>query len=150
MNYLHWRCHLSFLDVSPQIMPAKKAWETRLNFPGRLMWVERGVWNNIKRTRKRTRYDTHLSDRDSFLLEQFFTNKIAYILLRFPQLTTVRWATKRKLGLRYTRMLFGRTGGKVVRSNAVKLSVSLRENTALLASVWVKNAGWSQAYAICS
>lgn len=35
-------------------------------------------------------------------------------------------------------MLFGRTGGKVVRSNAVKLSVSLRENTALLASVWVK------------
>lgn len=30
-------------------------------------------------------------------------------------------------------MLFGRTGGKVVRSNAVKkLSVSLRENTALL------------------
>ena len=38
-------------------------------------------------------------------------------------------------------MLFGRTGGKVVRSNAVKLSVSLRENTALLASVWVKNAG---------
>ena len=33
MNYLHWRCHLSFLDVSPQIIPAKKAWETRLNFP---------------------------------------------------------------------------------------------------------------------
>ena len=33
MNYLHWRCHLSFLDVYPQIIPAKKAWETRLNFP---------------------------------------------------------------------------------------------------------------------
>ena len=38
-------------------------------------------------------------------------------------------------------MLFGRTGGKVVRSNAVKLSVSLRENIIVLASVWVKNAG---------
>jgi len=38
-------------------------------------------------------------------------------------------------------MLFGRTGGKVVRSNAVKLSLSVRENIALLASVWVKNAG---------
>ena len=33
MNYLHWCYHLSFLDVSPQIIPAKKPWETRLNFP---------------------------------------------------------------------------------------------------------------------
>jgi len=74
MNYLHWHCHLSFLDVSPQIIPAKKPWETRLNFPA----VSSG-WREVlskKKIRKRTRYDTHLSDRDSFLCNNFSPTKL--------------------------------------------------------------------------
>lgn len=50
---------------------SKKSLGNASQFSGRLKWVERGVWNNIKRTRKRTRYDTHLSDRDSFLWNNF-------------------------------------------------------------------------------